>query len=151
VASAADAAALSALHSASFDRGWSKQDFDAWLARREAFAILALRELEAVGFGLALAAGDDAELLTIAVSPDRRGTGLGRAIFQALDAEAAGRSLKRWVLEVARNNVPALGLYRAEGFMEIGIRTAYYSQKEGRVDALVLSRPVGPASGQEHV
>ncbi len=145
----ADAAALSALHAASFDEGWSKRDFDVWLARNEAFAILALAEREPIGFGLALAAGDDAELLAIAVHPGRRRAGLGREIFRALDAEAEARLLKRWLLEVARNNLPALGLYRSEGFVEIGVRTAYYRQKEGRADALVLSRRVGTASGQE--
>jgi [ribosomal protein S18]-alanine N-acetyltransferase len=140
---AADAATLSLLHSASFDEGWTEQDFTTWLGRKEAFAVLGAREREAVAFGLALAAGDEAELLTIATTPAHRGRGLGQEIFRALDAEASARSLKRWVLEVARNNLPALRLYKSEGFVEIGVRTAYYRQKEGRADALVLSRLVG--------
>jgi [ribosomal protein S18]-alanine N-acetyltransferase len=143
----ADAASLSALHSGAFDDGWSEADFTMWLARMEAFAILALREREAVAFGLALAAGDDAELLTIAATASHRRNGLGREIFRALDAEAKDRSLRRWVLEVARNNLPALGLYKSEGFVEIGVRNAYYRQREGWADALVLSRPVGHVSG----
>jgi ribosomal-protein-alanine N-acetyltransferase len=143
-----DAAALSAIHAASFDEGWSPRDFETWLGRKEAFAVLAIREREAVAFGLTLVAGEDAELLTIAVSPAQRRVGLGQEIFRTLNAEAASRSLKRWILEVARNNLPALALYKSEGFVEIGVRTAYYRQKEGRADALVLSRPVGPASRQ---
>ena len=146
-ATPADAAALSKLQSESFDDGWSEDDFMTWLARKEAFAVLASREREAVAFGLALAAGDDAELLTIAATAGRRRAGLGREIFRALDAEAKDRSLKRWVLEVARNNLPALGLYKSEGFVEIGVRNAYYRQREGWADALVLSRPVGLVSG----
>lgn len=144
----ADAAVLAALHAGSFEEGWSEQDFREWLARKEAFAVLAFREREAVAFGMALAAGEDAELLTIGAAPGQRRTGLGRGIFHALDAEAAARSLDRWILEVARNNLPAIALYKSEGFVEIGVRTAYYHQKEGRADALVLSRPVGRASGQ---
>ena len=153
LATVADAADLSRLHTSSFEDGWSEADFATWLARAEGFAVLATRaissrEWEAVAFGLALAAGDDAELLTIATGPSHRQAGLGRQIFLALDKEAASRGLKRWVLEVARNNLPALGLYKSSGFMEIAVRNAYYPTREGRVDALVLSRPVGLAGGQ---
>ncbi len=148
-ATPSDAAVLSRLHTASFDDGWSEADFVAWLSRNQAFAMCAPREREAVAFGLALAAGDDAELLAIATLPSRRRSGLGREIFRALDAEALSRSLKRWVLEVARNNLPALGFYKSRGFVEIGKRADYYRTGEGRVDALVLSLPVGLVSGHK--
>lgn len=145
----ADAAALSRLHSASFEEGWSAADFVTWLSRPEAMAVLATSEREPVAFGLALAAGADAELLTIATAPERRQGGLGRQIFQALDAEAVNRGLERWVLEVARNNLAAQALYLSQGFVEIGVRKAYYRTQEGRVDALVMSRRVGRGGGQD--
>lgn len=144
-----DAAALSRLHTVSFDDGWTTADFVTWLSRPEAIAAMATRERETVAFGLALAAGADAELLTIATAPDQRRSGLGRQIFRALDAEALNRGLERWVLEVARNNMPAFALYSSEGFVEIGVRKAYYKTREGRVDALVMSRRVGPGGGQD--
>lgn len=146
---ASDAADLSRLHTASFEDGWTRDDFTTWLARPEAMAVLAIREGEAIAFGLALVAGDDAELLTIATDPAARQGGFGRRIFRALNQEAAGRGLARWVLEAARNNLPALGLYKSEGFVEIGVRKAYYKTREGRVDALVMARPVGPNGGQD--
>ncbi len=121
----ADAAALSELHCASFPEGWSRADFVTWLSRPEGFAALCSRERDAVAFGLALAAGEDAEVLTIATRPDARRSGLAREILYALDREAQGRGLKRWVLEVARNNHAALGLYKSSGFVEIGVRKAY--------------------------
>jgi ribosomal protein S18 acetylase RimI-like enzyme len=152
VASPEDARELSSLHCASFADGWSEADFRTWLARPEGFACLATRadadrEWEAVAFGLAVAAGDDAELLTIATASSERRGGRGRAVFHVLDAEAAKRGLSRWVLEVARNNVAGLGFYKSFGFVEIGVRRAYYPQGEGRADALVLSRPVGLVGG----
>lgn len=147
LAAPVDAVALARLHGASFEDGWSEADFRTWLARAESFAAICPRERDAVAFGLALSAGDDAELLTIAVAEQQRRTGLGRIILGALDAEAKKRGLTRWVLEVARNNASAIGLYKSAGFVEIGVRTAYYRTKEGRVDALVLSARVGLVSG----
>lgn len=144
-----DAVTLSRLHVASFDDGWSRDDFVTWLARAEAIAVLAGDEREPLAFGLALSAGADAELLTIATSPDQRRSGWGKRIFHALDAEAAKRGLERWVLEVARNNLPAIGLYKSAGFVEIAVRKAYYRTRDGRVDALVMSRKVGAAGGQD--
>jgi [ribosomal protein S18]-alanine N-acetyltransferase len=142
-----DAAAMSALHAAAFEEGWSEADFVTWLSRRHGFAIAAMREREAVAFGLALEAGDDAELLTIAVAQGERRQGWGRKIFEALENEANKRSLTRWVLEVRHNNLAAVALYKSLGFMEISVRKAYYRTKEGQADALVLARPVGVAGG----
>jgi len=144
-AAPSDAEALSALHTAAFEDGWSEQDFVTWLSRRQGFAIAAFREREAVAFGLALEAGDDAELLTIAVAQTERRAGLGRKIFEALDAEANKRSLRRWVLEVRHNNLAAVSLYKSLGFVEISVRKAYYRTSEGLADALVLVRAVGVA------
>ena len=152
LASMDDAAQLSALHCAAFQDGWSDADFRTWLSRPQAFSTLvtraaANREWEAVAFGLALATGDDAELLTITTASGSRRQGAGRKIFGALDAEAQKRGLSRWVLEVARSNLAAIGLYKSSGFVEIAVRKAYYPQGEGREDALVLSRPVGLVGG----
>jgi len=149
LAAPCDAAELSRLHIASFDDGWSKDDFVTWLGRGQAMAVLAEDEREAVAFGLALEAGADAELLTIATDPAQRRAGWGRRIFRALDAEAGKRGLERWVLEVASKNLPAIGLYKSAGFVEIGVRKAYYRTQDGRDDALVMSRKVGPTGGQD--
>lgn len=139
---AGDAAALSAIHAASFHEGWTQADFETWLSRAEAICVVAEQAGEVVSFGLALAAGSDAELLTITSVPALRSRGFGRQIMRALHVEAASRGLDRWILEVARNNLPAIGLYSSEGFVEIGLRKAYYPSETGRVDALVMSRPV---------
>lgn len=139
---AGDAAALSAIHTASFHEGWTQADFATWLSRAEAICVVAEQAGEVVSFGLALGAGSDAELLTIASVPSLRSRGFGRQIMRALDVEAARRGLDRWILEVARNNLPAIELYSSEGFVEIGLRKAYYPSETGRIDALVMSRPV---------
>lgn len=143
-ATPADAPALAVIHATGFEDGWTADDLAEWLARDGAIAFVSDRNCEAVAFGLALTAGDDAEVLTIAALPDHRRAGHGGRILAAIAAEARQRGLKRMVLEVAGDNLPALGLYRSHGFVEIGLRKNYYRQAAGRVDAIVLARPLGP-------
>ena len=48
--------------------------------------------------------------------------------------------IKEIFLEVAENNEAARTLYVKQGFKVFGKRDRYYQQKEGRVDAVQLSR-----------
>ena len=53
------------------------------------------------------------------VEPDRRGTGVGRALLEALEAAARERGVTRLVLETGIHQAAAIALYRASGFTEI--------------------------------
>lgn len=93
------------------------------------------------GVALMRVAGDEAELLSIAVDPAGRGQGLGSALLARLDAEAARQGAQRLFLEVAAGNKPALALYRRAGFAEAGVRRGYYRHTDGaREDALILAK-----------
>ncbi|GGD60480.1 GNAT family N-acetyltransferase [Croceicoccus mobilis] len=52
----------------------------------------------------------------IAVAPDARGKGVGRALMRAVEAEAKKRGACKITLEVLGGNEPAKALYAAEGF-----------------------------------
>lgn len=137
----ADAPALAQLHAAGFERAWPEADFTRWLSNEEAFGVIGLADCEPIAFALVRRAGEDFELLTIATLPGRRGQGWGRAVLQALIAEAEGRA-DRLVLEVSVANSPALKLYSGAGFVEIGRRKGYYQDRGRMVDALVMARPL---------
>jgi len=95
------------------------------------------------GFALARRTLDDAELLLIGVRPTARGLGLGRALIEATAEEAQKRGASRLMLEVRSSN-PALSLYQAAGFEQVGRRRDYYRGAAGQLnDALTLSRPLG--------
>jgi ribosomal-protein-alanine acetyltransferase len=79
---------------------------------------------------------DSAEVMPIAVAPDRQGQGIGRRLMEALLAEARTAGVGQVFLEVADGSAAAIGLYRSLGFEQIGRRRAYY-QPSGR-DALVM-------------
>ena len=83
---------------------------------------------------------DEAEILTIGVTPGARRTGIGAALLRhGLAACAAGGAACLW-LEVAEGNAPARRLYEAAGFAMRGRRKGYYRRGPRVVDALVMAR-----------
>jgi len=88
--------------------------------------------------GLALSAPDEAWVNNIAVRRDRQRQGLGRALLEALLAEADRRGVHTVLLEVAADNAPAQKLYARHGFDVVGVRRGYY--QISRKDALVMRR-----------
>nr|WP_224813761.1 ribosomal protein S18-alanine N-acetyltransferase [Hasllibacter sp. MH4015] len=93
------------------------------------------------GFALLQIIVPEAELLTLAVEPDQRRHGLGRALLQQAMQDAARSGADTIVLEVDAGNAPALTLYDSEGFQRIAVRQDYYRHADGRrSDAIVMSR-----------
>jgi ribosomal-protein-alanine N-acetyltransferase len=43
-------------------------------------------------------------------------------------------------LEVAADNLAAIALYQATGFIKVGVRKGYYPHPDGAKDALVMRR-----------
>ena len=121
--------ALAALHAACFPDAWTAAAIDALLATPGTFAYA-----HDDGFVLARAAGGEAEILTLAVTPSARGKGLGRRLLQAATGKAREMGAQTIFLEVGADNPAALALYAGLGFAKVGTRKGYYS---GR-DALVL-------------
>ncbi len=52
----------------------------------------------------------------VVVLPEWRGRGVGKALFAAIDAEAAGRGACKVTLEVLSGNEPAKALYASFGY-----------------------------------
>ena len=91
-----------------------------------------------VGFALALALGEEAEILSLGVLPGHRRAGAGRALLASIRLEAQRRGIEGIVLEVAVDNTAARALYAACGFTEVGRRRNYYHRAGCFVDALIL-------------
>jgi ribosomal-protein-alanine N-acetyltransferase len=127
------------IHAAAFagaERGWSAEEIRALAERPGGLLIEAPH-----GFALGQAIGDEAEILTIAIRPDRQNRGEGRALLAAMEAEAAARGARRVFLDVAENNLPARKLYAAAGFAVDGRRPRYYRRQDGeRFDAILMSK-----------
>jgi ribosomal-protein-alanine N-acetyltransferase len=91
------------------------------------------------GFAIMSSAAAEAHVLNICVHPGARRFGYGRRLLNALIVKAHELDVEQIFLEVRPSNKPALELYRTSGFIEIGVRPAYYQAEYGREDAVVLS------------
>jgi ribosomal-protein-alanine N-acetyltransferase len=141
VADPKDAQALAALHGRAFDDPWPVTMIADLLDGEGMIALVSEQAGTARGFVLARVVVDEAEILTLAVDPASRRTGIGAALLaKAIDLAAANGALALF-LEVAVDNQAALGLYDRHGFAKVGRRRAYYTHADGQaIDALVLRR-----------
>jgi len=90
------------------------------------------------GYLLAMMIDDEAEILSIGVTPDRQRQGVGKLLLQHFFEYGTSQNMTRVVLEVAEDNVPALGLYRDFGFAAFGRRKGYYKQGNQKIDAIMM-------------
>jgi ribosomal-protein-alanine N-acetyltransferase len=129
------------------DEAWSVQMLESELAQQpdSRYYLVADDDGVVIGYAGLLAAGGQADVLTIAVTLARWGEGTGTALLDAVLAEAASRGCTEVFLEVRSDNTRAQQLYRRHGFTEIGIRKGYY-QPSG-TDALVMRRATEPDGG----
>jgi len=134
-----DAASLAALHTASFNRGWSEQEFEQLLTDRNVITDRAASGRRNVGFILSRRAADEAEILSVAVARASQGRGVARRLLDLHLRRLAGLGLRAVFLEVDEDNIPARRLYARAGFREVGRRPGYYAQSGGK-GALVLRR-----------
>jgi len=100
--------------------------------------VAALEGEELIGYAGLSVNGDEGWVQNIAVRQDRQRRGIGRALLQALLAEAARRRVQGVLLEVAVDNGTAQRLYDSFGFEPVGVRRGYY--QPSNTDALVMRR-----------
>lgn len=123
-----DAASIAALHAACFARGWDEAAMAQFLAAPSCLCLIAALAPEAPpqGFLIARIAGDEAELLTLAVDPACRRRGLGRALLNEAIGALRAAGAKQMFLEVEDGNGAARRLYESHGAIPVGKRKAYY-------------------------
>lgn len=117
---------------------WSPSMFWNELANRHHYLVAADGETVRGYAGLAVTAPDESWVQNIAVHRSAQRLGIGRALLEALLAEAARRRVPTVLLEVAVDNEPAQRLYAGYDFEPVGVRRGYY--QPSNTDALVMMR-----------
>jgi ribosomal-protein-alanine N-acetyltransferase len=134
-ATLADCEVMAAIHAAAFagPDTWSRDVFSLQLALPNVFGLLH----PSGGLILVRAAADEAEVLTLAVTPPVQGGGIGLMLLREATIRVAALGVRAVFLEVSVANCVARRLYSRGGFVEVGRRRRYYSNQ---TDALVLRR-----------
>jgi [ribosomal protein S18]-alanine N-acetyltransferase len=135
-----DAAVMAALHQSCFARPWDEADMATFIAAPDTLCLLgSINDDEGrtpAGFLIARKAADEAELLTLAVAPERRRSGVGRALLTSAMARLGESGARQLFLEVEDGNHAALELYRSLGATAVGRRARYYDHG---ADAAIFS------------
>lgn len=136
----ADVDAVTLIERRAHPHPWTRGNFTDALASRYLCKVYE-REGIMLGYLVLMPAVDEAQLLDLTIAPEHQRQGLGRALLAETLGVARDMKMRRVLLEVRPSNVAALGLYRAAGFREIGLRRRYYpSDNGGREDAIVMER-----------
>jgi ribosomal-protein-alanine N-acetyltransferase len=91
------------------------------------------------GYGIMSIAAAEAHILNLCIHPAAQRVGYGRQLLEGLLQRAQETDVNKVFLEVRPSNKAALNLYHSAGFVQIGIRPAYYQAPYGREDAVVLT------------
>ena len=122
---AAELDAVAELEALCFCEPWSANALKL-LTTPDAIGFVCMEGKRAVAYGGMLYAPDEGQITNIAVAPDARRRGYGRAILEALIQNAEEKSLEQISLEVRKSNEAAIALYEAFGFFVAGVRKNFY-------------------------
>jgi len=138
--SEADLDAVLAIEQASFENPWTR-DMLRWEIRNVPVSriyVLRDRAGQTLAFCSVWVVVDELHINNLAVVPEARRRGVGRAILAAVLSRATAEGCRTATLEVRRSNAAARSLYEAFGFHPAGVREGYYTQPDE--DALILSK-----------
>jgi ribosomal-protein-alanine N-acetyltransferase len=138
----ADLDAIQDVDRLSFPAPWTRAMYEEELQHADTAFILVLRTAAArvAGYCSYRIAADELQINNVAVRPEHRGAGFGRALVEAALGHARAAGARTALLEVRRSNLGARRLYTRLGFAQVGERPGYYSHPDE--DALVLARGV---------
>ena len=92
------------------------------------------------GFFIASFSLLEGHLLNISVAPNMKRQGIGNELLKKVESIANKFGIKEIFLEVRESNEEAISFYKANEFIEIGMRKNYYKLYDGREDALIFSK-----------
>jgi len=126
----------------SFPSPWTRAMYEEGLRQPETSFVLVLRTAAApvAGYCSYRLVADELQINNVAVRPECRRLGAGRALVEAALEHGGVAGARTALLEVRASNVAAQQLYTSLGFIQVGERPCYYAHPEE--GALVLARNV---------
>lgn len=127
---------IAQLESEVFPDAWSYRDIQNLICSEGAMCFSAIDEGEVVAYVIGRLIAPEGEIYRVAVKPEKRKRGIAYRLLDYAVKTSRGKGLERLFLEVRSKNIPAINLYTAYGFTEIGVRKNYY--KDPVDDAIVM-------------
>jgi [ribosomal protein S18]-alanine N-acetyltransferase len=126
----------------SFPCSWTREMYDQELRHKEVafLAVLRTPTVSVAGYCAFRVVADELQINNVAVRPELRGAGYGRALVAFALRHASLAGARNAYLEVRRSNLVAQRLYASMGFGQVGVRPGYYTSPVE--DALVMRRDV---------
>ena len=118
-------AALAEIEKACFHAPWSETMLREELDK--CIFLVAERDGQAIGYVGCQTVLDEGYITNVAVSPDCRRQGIGRALIEELAQRARAQGLSFVTLEARASNAPAIALYEGAGFVRVGVRKNFYT------------------------
>lgn len=141
-----DISSILGIERCSFPTPWTEWMFESHLRFKGVSMNLVLETEKGVsGYAIAWMAYDEVHLLSIAVGPEHRRMGYGRALLEEIMSRGRAKGASVVVLEVREGNEPAREFYAVMGFHVIGKRRKYYM--DTGEDAYVMALGLGEGAG----
>ncbi len=134
---AAHTARLAELEKLCFSEPWSEKALLEEIDNPAAYFVVVTDGDEVLGYGGMHTVLGESYIDNIAVFPEFRGRGAGRAVTQALIDKAKENDGVFITLEVRASNVPAITLYESLGFEKAGVRKRFYTNPDE--DAVIMT------------
>ena len=100
---------------------------------------VAILDSQLVGYASFRYVGKQGDVNTVAVASDQQGKGIGTALMDWLESQAALRNVREIFLEVRSDNEAAIKMYATRGYERIDIRRNYYGNT---IDANIMRKKV---------
>ena len=98
---------------------------------------VAVIDTEVVGYASFRYVGKQGDVNTVAVSSGHQGKGIGTALMDWLESQAALRNVREVFLEVRSDNEAAMKMYASRGYERIDVRRNYYGNA---IDANIMRK-----------
>ena len=121
-----------------FSDPWSEKSIASELENPLSVWLVAVDGGQLIGYVGSQTVLGETDMMNLAVAPEARRQGTGRALVLALVDALTEKGSHSLMLEVRVSNTPAQKLYESLGFSQVGRRPKYYVNP--RVDALILRK-----------
>lgn len=130
--------AVASLEAVCFSDPWVEAAVRGELDNELSYWLVAMEDDAVIGYIGSQTVLGEADIMNVAVSPEHRRKGIARQLLTRLQDDLSRNQVYSLTLEVRASNLPAITLYEALGYVQVGRRPNYYHKP--KEDALILRK-----------